>query len=37
MPSFLDEIHRIAEPDYLPTTGDIVDRTSPLFSDSGPR
>jgi hypothetical protein len=27
MPSFLDEIHRIAEPDYLPTTGDIVDRT----------
>lgn len=33
MPSFLDEIHRIAEPDYLPTTGDIVNSTyfSSLF------
>lgn len=29
IPSFLDEIHRIAEPDYLPTTGN---RSSHLLS-----
>ncbi len=33
MPSFLDEIHRIAEPDYLPTTGGVVDLIYFIVSD----
>jgi hypothetical protein len=32
--SFLDEIHRIVEPDYLPTTGDVVDYSPLLFLTS---